>query len=84
MQPSGIPDIIGVFRGVFFGVESKEPGNTTSEIQDFRIDRIRQAGGVVVVAYAMTDVQQFVLHMETHHHGEVSCDMDKECPYGAK
>lgn len=78
LQPSGIPDIIGVYKGHFFGVESKMPGNDTSEIQDFRISRIRQAGGLVVVAYSLADVKQMILHIDQHHvTGEC-----KECPYG--
>ena len=79
MQPSGIPDIIGVYKGMFFGVESKEPGNSTSEIQDFRIARIRAAGGLVVVAYSMTDVQQFLLHLAEYHVSRRVCR--GVCPY---
>jgi len=80
MQPSGIPDIVGVYKGMFFGVESKEPGNATSKSQDFRIGRIRDAGGFVVIAYSMTDVQQFLLHLaEYHTPGRQVCR--GVCPY---
>ena len=66
-QPSGIPDILGSYHGQFIGVESKMPGNSLSEIQVFRIRRIRDAGGMVCVAYSKTDVQQLILHLDTHH-----------------
>lgn len=54
-QPAGIPDIIGVYRGQFIGVESKMPGNGPSEIQGFRMGQIARAGGLCVVAYDVSD-----------------------------
>jgi hypothetical protein len=52
---AGLPDIIGCYRGQFIGVETKMPGNTTSRRQDFVIDKIRKAGGRVVVAYSVRE-----------------------------
>lgn len=52
---AGLPDIIGCYRGWFIAVETKMPGNTTSRRQDFVIDKIRKAGGRVVVAYSVSD-----------------------------
>ncbi len=52
---AGLPDIIGVYRGQFIGVETKMPGNTTSRRQDFVIGKLREAGARVVVAYSVSE-----------------------------
>lgn len=90
MQPSGIPDIVGVYWGQFIAVECKMPGNSLSEIQKFRIRKIRAAGGLVVVAYSLGDVQQFILHLNNHHSlpGNTISDANHcwapICPWGQK
>lgn len=55
LMMAGLPDLIGVHHGRFIAVEVKMPGNTTSAIQDRVIDKIRKAGGRVVVAYSVDD-----------------------------
>ncbi|WNN95763.1 VRR-Nuc domain protein [Gordonia phage Fribs8] len=55
LMMAGLPDLIGVYHGRFIAVEVKMPGNTTSAIQDRVIDKIRKAGGRVVVAYNVDD-----------------------------
>lgn len=54
-QTSGVPDIAGVYRGISIWCETKMPGNHTSKIQDYRIQQIRDAGGLVVVAYSVEE-----------------------------
>ena len=51
-QMSGLPDIIGCYKGRFIGIEVKDPeGNhPTSELQKKRIREIRQAGGIAFTA----------------------------------
>jgi Holliday junction resolvase len=48
---AGLPDIIGCYRGRFFGLEVKEPDkrNNTSARQDYVIGLIRKAGGIAQV-----------------------------------
>lgn len=52
---AGLPDLIGVWHGRFIAVEVKMPGNKPSKIQERVMDRIRTAGGRVVVAYSVAD-----------------------------
>ena len=54
-QLAGVPDISGVYRGISVWCETKMPGNHTSKIQDYRIQQIRDAGGLVVVAYSVEE-----------------------------
>lgn len=54
-QPSGIPDICGVYRGISVWCETKMPGNKPSKIQEYRIELIKEAGGFVVVAYSVPE-----------------------------
>jgi hypothetical protein len=45
----GIPDIVGCFRGYFFGVECKAGYNKTTPIQDRELAAIQQARGAAFV-----------------------------------
>jgi hypothetical protein len=55
MQTPGVPDIIGVYYGRFFGLEIKRPGGKATAKQQQNIDKIKQAGGVACV---VDDVEQ--------------------------
>ena len=46
---SGIPDIIGCHKSVFFAIECKANGGKTTALQDRELKRIENAGGVVLV-----------------------------------
>lgn len=48
---AGLPDIIGCYRGRFFGFEVKHPEtrHDTSARQEYVMRKIRQAGGVALV-----------------------------------
>ena len=50
-MPAGIPDIIGCYKGRFFGFETKLPEkrSNTSVKQDLMMERIRKAGGAAQV-----------------------------------
>lgn len=51
-QRAGLPDIIGVHKGRFIGVEIKCPGkeDTLTNLQKKTLDRISRAGGVAFMA----------------------------------
>jgi hypothetical protein len=49
-QSAGLPDIIGVFKGRFFGIEVKRPGEVPSKIQAHKLKTISDAGGIAGVA----------------------------------
>lgn len=46
---SGVPDIVGCHKGLFFGIECKANGNKPTELQKAHIDRINTCGGVAFV-----------------------------------
>lgn len=46
---SGVPDIVGCYRGVFFAIECKAGKNTTTRLQELEIDKINTSGGVAWV-----------------------------------
>ena len=46
---SGVPDIVGCYRGMFFAVECKAGGNTTTALQDRELASIRAADGLAWV-----------------------------------
>mgnify|MGYP003348013483 FL=1 len=46
---SGVPDIIGCYRGMFFAIECKAGKNTTTALQDREIEAIRTSKGLVLI-----------------------------------
>jgi Holliday junction resolvase len=46
---SGVPDIIGCYRGCFFGIECKAGTNKPTPLQEKNLREIRDAGGVAFV-----------------------------------
>lgn len=76
-QPAGIPDISGVVKGRSVWCETKMPGNAPSKIQKYRINKIRSAGGHVVVAYSVQQALEMIAHVLT---GECT-DVANACLY---
>ena len=52
----GVPDIVGIINGRFFGIEIKGPHGKLSEHQEKFIKRIQDAGGIAFVAKSVDDV----------------------------
>lgn len=46
---AGVPDFIGCYRGVMFGVEAKAGNGRVTALQNAQISRIRAARGHVIV-----------------------------------
>jgi Holliday junction resolvase len=46
---SGVPDIVGCYKGRFFAIECKAGKGTTTALQDKNIKEIKKAGGQVIV-----------------------------------
>lgn len=63
-QQAGIPDISIVWHGLSLWVETKMPGNTPSPIQLLIHERIRAAGGHVLVAYSVKEVDEWLSTFE--------------------
>jgi hypothetical protein len=72
-QPSGIPDISGVFLGHSVWCETKMPGNKPSMIQWKQIRDLRRRGALVIVSYTLTDAVQMLKHIESNEHARVDC-----------
>ena len=66
MYSSGIPDIVGCYRGVYLGLEAKVPGreNTVTELQQAQLDKIEEAGGVSAVVTSIQDVDDALAEAE--------------------
>lgn len=46
---SGVPDIVGVLDGTFFGIECKAGGNKPTKLQMMNLQQIKDAGGIALV-----------------------------------
>ena len=46
---SGVPDIVGCYKGMFFGIECKAGKNTPTPLQEKSLREIRAAGGFDIV-----------------------------------
>jgi hypothetical protein len=46
---SGVPDIVGCYNGVFFGIECKAGKNKPTALQQKNLDRIAENGGIALV-----------------------------------
>ena len=46
---SGVPDIIGCYEGLFFGIECKAGNNKPTPLQEKNLKEIRDAGGLDMV-----------------------------------
>lgn len=63
-QESGLPDIIGCYRGIMFGLEVKLPGkeHTLTVKQSRTLAKIRQAGGKATMVTSVNDAMDFVFN----------------------
>jgi Holliday junction resolvase len=46
---SGVPDIVGCYRGMFFGIECKAGSNKPTPLQDKNLTDIKKQDGIAVV-----------------------------------
>jgi Holliday junction resolvase len=46
---SGVPDIVGCYRGVFFAIECKAGTNKPTALQEAEMRKIREANGFTLV-----------------------------------
>lgn len=59
---SGTPDILACYRGIFLAIEVKRPETKTnvSELQEYNIKKIKEAGGVAIVSWDLDAVKAVV------------------------
>lgn len=62
---SGVPDIVGCYKGAFFGIECKAGKNTPTALQQQNLERIRTSGGVAMVVNedSMNNVKEILEQM---------------------
>lgn len=62
---SGVPDIVGCYKGRFFGIECKANGNKPTELQKINLTKIEGAGGIALVIDEtnVADVTRFLRAM---------------------
>ena len=46
---SGVPDIVGCYKGKFFAIECKAGTNRTTALQELNLEQIRLTGGIALV-----------------------------------
>jgi VRR-NUC domain len=63
-QETGIPDLVGVYRGRFVGLEAKTPGGHVSPKQRRVLDEIEKAGGRTLVFTTVEEVISFLANIK--------------------
>ena len=63
---SGVPDIVGCYKGKFFGIECKAGKGTTTALQEKNIAQIIGQGGLAIVVNEgnIEDVNELLRHIE--------------------
>lgn len=46
---SGVPDIVGCYQGMFFGIECKAGKNKATPLQQLALDNISKQGGLALI-----------------------------------
>ena len=52
---SGVPDVVGCYKGIFFGIECKSGSNKPTPLQDKNLTDIRKQKGIAVVINEKND-----------------------------
>lgn len=67
---AGVPDIVGCYRGYFFGIECKAGRGKTTALQDKEINAINNAGGIAIVVNEtnIDDVDKLLERLNGYSH----------------
>ena len=57
---SGVPDIVGCYKGGFFGIECKAGAGKLTELQRSNLSRIVANGGIAVVIREDNATKEFI------------------------
>ena len=60
MGAAGTPDLLACIDGRFVAIEVKRPGQHLTNLQAARLDEIRHAGGVAIVAGSVDELLSFL------------------------
>ena len=63
---SGVPDIVGCYKGKFFAIECKAGKGKTTALQEKNIAQIIAQGGLAIVVHEdnIEDVNELLRHIE--------------------
>jgi len=67
---SGVPDIVGVYQGRFFGIECKAGDNKPTALQKKNLIEIERAGGLSLLINETN-----VKHLESYLKEEMQCGL---------
>ena len=59
-SPSGKPDVTGCLSGHYWAIEVKIGKDKPSRIQNYKMERLRKAGAMVIVAWNLQDIKETV------------------------
>jgi len=62
--PAGVPDLLVCVDGRFLAIEMKSAIGRTTRVQEYQLQKIRDAGGTAVVCRTWKDVQDATLSRE--------------------
>lgn len=66
-QVAGLPDVIGVYKGVFLGLELKTGNYKATELQKQKLNNIQDAGGVgIVLRDTLDELEEILLYIDKH------------------
>ena len=63
---SGVPDIVGCYNGLFFGIECKAGKGKTTKLQELNLHQIKAAGGIALVINE-ENVKHVTAYLENAH-----------------
>jgi hypothetical protein len=69
-------DCHGCYKGFYFAVETKRPGKKPTAQQEFTIQQIKDAGGLVYVVDSLEQARAFADHLKSYAE-------NPDPPYGA-
>lgn len=64
----GLPDIMCLYRGKLICIEVKIPGNKPTKLQEVTLQKLKDAGAIVGIAYSSQDVEKILLE------GGIECE----------
>ena len=66
----GVPDILACYKGRMIGCEVKTPTTmkNTSELQKYNLAKIKEAGGLSLVACSIEQVEPYLLLIDTEEY----------------
>lgn len=75
-QVGGLPDLIGCVQGVMIGIEVKLPGEHPTARQEWTMNKLREAGAIIMVAHSVEEVKDslhWLIQEVEYRRGKDSC-----------